>query len=273
MSAREALGRWSNFLDSPMSIAVSTLLAASHTLRLPPQKIAIPLRLKGHDRPVFCRPGTSDFHTLLQIWDQGEYSVAQRFATHPVQRILDLGSNIGLSVRYFSQIWPTAQIVGVEPDEGNHEIARTNLSSLIASGQVGLHRCFVGVDAGFANVRRPAGLGSNELRIGDPVSRDSIDAVPVRTVPELIKVFGDESIDLLKCDIEGHERVLFDNGPGWLRRVRALVVELHGIEPEWLWRSIGAAGVDIVDRKVQPIPGYDLSLAWARLAVTQESPG
>jgi len=46
--------------------------------------------------------------------------------------IIDLGANIGLATLYLAHAYPDARIVSVEPEESNHAILQTNLTSLIA---------------------------------------------------------------------------------------------------------------------------------------------
>ena len=54
--------------------------------------------------------------------------------------------------------------------------------------------------------------------------------VPVLTIDDLLVQEGVDPatpIDLIKCDIEGAERELFECGGPWLSRTRVMVVELH----------------------------------------------
>lgn len=261
------LKRWSSFLDGPLSLAVGVLLGAFRMftpLSLP--RIRVPVRIKGMEDPVFCRPGTTDFHTLLQIWDDGEYDAATEFADPPVETVVDLGSNIGLSARYFAALWPAAEILAVEPDPDNVALARRNLTGLVQQGRVTIENCFVGSESGYAASVRDADAGRNEFRIGPITDEPQPAAVPVKTMPQLLANLPEGSIDFLKCDIEGSESDLFGDASAWISRVRAFVVELHGIEPEWLFSTVRRSGAMVKRRQILPVAGYDLTLAWARLA-------
>lgn len=266
MRVYSAVKRWSKFLDGAPSVVGAAVLATYRAATsIAPPGVTVPLRLKGQTDPVYCRPGTSDFHTLLQLWDQDEYRHAAELIEDPPRTVIDLGSNIGLSVRYFAELWPDARILAVEPDPENAAVARLNLAGLIREGRVELWNCFVGAQPGFAAPVREEGKGHNEIRMGSRQRVSGEGGVPVKTMPELLDVFAEGSIDFLKCDIEGSERMLLDGGPEWLRRVEALVVELHGIQPQWLWNSLRDAGVGVAEQRVQPVVGYDFSVVWARL--------
>jgi hypothetical protein len=54
-------------------------------------------------------------------------------------------------------------------------------------------------------------------------------AIAAISIPDLLLEAGTDSIDLLKLDIEGAEKELFENHAcsGWLARTRAVIVELH----------------------------------------------
>lgn len=272
MPVISALKRWSTFLEGISSVAAAAALAGFRVLSpVTLSWLRVPLRVEGMDAPVYCRPGTSDFHTLLQIWDQDEYRLSEEFVGGPVRQVLDLGSNIGLSVRYFAALWPEARIGAVEPDPENVALARANLAGLVRAGRVDIHHCFVGRERGYAAPVRDEGAGHNEIRIGERSDARVAGSVPVRTVPELLREFSEEPIDFLKCDIEGSERMLFEGGPVWLRRVKAFVVELHRLEVDWLWECVREAGMAVEDSRIQPVSGYDYTVVWARIRRARDS--
>ena len=77
------------------------------------------------------------------------------------------------------------------------------------------------------------------------------------TLPELLeRCRVREEIDLLKCDIEGAERELFEHSAPWLHRVRNLVVELHApYAHDEFMRSVHGTGVKFVDETLASVPG------------------
>ncbi|MBI3355646.1 MAG: FkbM family methyltransferase, partial [Nitrospirae bacterium] len=54
-------------------------------------------------------------------------------------------------------------------------------------------------------------------------------SIPATTIQELLREVGASSVDLLKLDIEGAEKELFEDqtSADWLTRTHALIVELH----------------------------------------------
>jgi hypothetical protein len=99
------LKRWSQFLDGTASVAAAAALAIFRALSpVPLSRLEVPLRIKGVEDPLYFRPGTTDFHTLVQLWDQDEYALANEFVDGPVEMVVDLGSErasaLGARTRY-----------------------------------------------------------------------------------------------------------------------------------------------------------------------------
>jgi predicted O-methyltransferase YrrM len=84
---------------------------------------------RGHD--VFYRPATSDplaiYQVLLRRGGKAEYYLP--VALEP-KAILDIGSNIGTSILFFHEQFPSAKIYGFEPHPETFRILQTNVGSI-----------------------------------------------------------------------------------------------------------------------------------------------
>lgn len=183
------------------------------------------VRLKGVDRPFYLRLGTTDWMVLNELFFERGYSAIFSEPLAPVRRIIDLGANIGLSMRLWQMHYSGARAIGVEPDEGNLRMCRRNLDASDPSSNVELVRaCAVSRKR---MVYLDTRLGEWAMQMRDAADNGTV-AVPGMTLPELLDRFGDDQeIDLLKCDIEGAERELFGDCGKWIHRVRNILVELH----------------------------------------------
>jgi len=181
----------------------------------------IPVRVHcSHTLPMYLRAGTTDWITCEVTFLHDEYGFVPRLADD-VKSILDLGANIGDSTRYFAQAFPDAKIVAVEPDEGNFAVCQKNVSLLPAKQRIGCFQCFIGATRGSAEIDRSEGEWSYR-RAGVATGTK---LVRVITMEDLLPEFGSRGVDLLKCDIEGGERDLFENCSGWINKVRYIVIE------------------------------------------------
>ncbi len=135
--------------------------------------------------------------------------------------IVDLGSNIGLTLLDFHNKYPTARIYGVEMDLENFKIARANTSG-ISKIDI-LHFAVYTSD----EVLGYSGIDSCSFKVDnhDDVS-SKVRGITMNGLIGLLKI---GKIDYLKIDIEGTEReiIIDENAESWLGKVDVINVELH----------------------------------------------
>jgi FkbM family methyltransferase len=244
-----SLGSWLSFLRVQMS--------AKHKGAKSSSAGVISLRLRSDPRPLLVRPGTSDGPVVKEIFLWDEYAPLLREVTGNVCTIIDLGSNIGLTVRLWQAHFPAARICAVEPDQGNAELLLKNacVPPLPAGGLPTLIRaCIAGTHGSVTLDRSGAEWGFSMRRNEAAPGSETIEAITLDTLLERFNhTTGD--IDILKCDIEGAESEVIPKSASWLPRVRHLAIELH--EPYT---------VDAFLRDIEAIaPG--------RFVVTHQAPG
>jgi FkbM family methyltransferase len=135
-------------------------------------------------------------------------------------RIVDCGSNIGISAIWFLQNYPGCELTCYEADERLVKVAKGNIQRAGFSGDHVVNAAVWTEDGkiGFAGSGDDKGSVSNE-------SEKSVDCIDLsRAIPE--------ETDLLKMDIEGAEfpvlKKLFDSGA--IDRVQRIAVELHDVD-------------------------------------------
>lgn len=184
------------------------------------------LRLRGKAQPYALRLASGDRSILFETNGIDEYRMACE-SSRRARTILDLGANVGYSVRLWLDFCPHAKIVAVEPDGANLEIAKRNIE---LSGQAGRVELLHGAAAAQPGVLY---YSSGETGAGIILSaqRKSPNDVEVTSwsVPQLLDRLcpAGQMLDLLKCDIEGGEGPVFGDCRSWIRRCRAIMVETH----------------------------------------------
>jgi len=204
----------------------------SGRLRLPRSKDVVhvvQLRIGRRVVPWRLRDNDSDVGTVIAIVGSREYTVAG-LSPAQVTRIIDLGGNIGASVLYFSQAYPNAEIVVVEPEPKNLELLEANLANV--ESRIHLFKEAVGATPGIGRFRVTDWSGGHSLEtdVALPDSRTlerSID-VDVTTIEAIMARLQWDKVDLVKMDIEGGEVAVFRPDSAWPRHVRAVVGEYHG---------------------------------------------
>ena len=178
----------------------------------------VKIRVPGIRHPVYVRACTTDASVYAQVLVEKHYEfelpINPRF-------IIDAGANIGLAAVYFANRVPDATIVAVEPEAGNYAMLCQNTALY---PQIRPLRAALWSENCRLHLFDP-GQGSHGFQIrSDSAGSGAVDAV---TVDYLLQQAGMEGVDLLKIDIEGAEKEVFEASAGWRGRMLAVMAELH----------------------------------------------
>jgi len=185
--------------------------------------IVLDAKVDGFAAPVHVRIPSTDLMVYEQVILRQEYDL-------PVQRqpsfIVDAGANIGFASVFFTNRYPNARILSLEPEKNNYEILARNVAPYPNITAV---RGALWSETTDLNVI-DTGLGNWGFRVG--AQNGSSSGTPDQTVhamsvESILRDFGVEKIDILKIDIEGSELEIFQNADRWIDKVDSLVVELH----------------------------------------------
>jgi FkbM family methyltransferase len=173
---------------------------------------------------VALRQGTTDTKVFDEIFVERIYApcVAGLPANLGPLTLIDLGANIGISVLFLSRVLEVADIIAVEPDPDSFRLLSENLRRAgLADRSIAL-RAFAGADHGFAELL-DSGNGACGMRMG-ALSESGIPVLPLQEIAASMKT---SVPTVLKCDIEGGERQLFQHLRDWEHLVRYIILELH----------------------------------------------
>lgn len=171
-----------------------------------------------------------DSKSFLGQYDEIFVNESYRFQTEsnaPV--IIDCGSNIGLSILYYKNIYPNSIIHAFEPDNKifkilSNNIYKNNLSNIV------LNNCAVWVNNGTLNFFHENSDGGH--LVNHENNEGKISKVECISIAEYISKF--DIIDLLKIDIEGAEYEVIIDCKEHLHKVKYLFIEFHSFgNDEW----------------------------------------
>lgn len=184
-------------------------------------------RWRGHD--ISYRPATSDplaiNQVLLRRGVKAEYYLPS--ALDP-KVILDIGSNIGTSILFFHERFPSAKIYGFEPNPETFRLLQTNVASL-PSVQV-FNYALGASDANVPVVFDGADFSRFMAKLEDADLMGPLTTIEceVRHAGEVMKNLGVTQADLIKIDCEGAEYDVLTALPEeMLRRCKWIVGEMH----------------------------------------------
>lgn len=135
--------------------------------------------------------------------------------------IIDCGANIGASVVWFNARYPEAHIVAVEPAPDNFAVLTRNCANL----DVDLRQAGVAATDGVAYLSSHdecyMGYRTNTDHLGQQIAVVSVATLVASKSPERYTPF------LLKIDIEGAEKGLFQGDCAALNRFPLIILEPH----------------------------------------------
>ena len=180
------------------------------------------LVLAGVKHPVYIRPGTTDIEVMQQVLLDHEYYF--NLPGRP-KVIIDAGANIGFASVYFANPYPDAIIVALEPDHSNFKLLELNTA---AYPQIRAVNSALWSENQQLNLFTPNGAHSGFCTLEkNSGSMQECGTVPAVNLDTLMKTQGLETIDVLKMDIEGAEKEVFENSATWIDKVNILLIELH----------------------------------------------
>lgn len=203
------------------------------------KRISVSVAHPKFPHPVHLRLRTTDVALCREILVRGQYECD---LARPPRTIVDAGANIGLASVFFANKYPQARIIAIEPELSNYTMLVKNtacypnvttVQAALWNRNTEIHLADLGSGHTAFQTREDAGS-----------KPDAISKVRAMTVDRLMDECQIDAIDLLKIDIEGAEKELFDSPELWIRRVGMIAIEIHEHLRPGSSASIQAAAVD-----------------------------
>ncbi len=173
----------------------------------------------GHET-VSLRSGSTDATVFYETF-LGLYHIPPYLPDEP-KTVLDLGANIGLTAAHYCALFPNCKLIAAEADPTSAAIAVSN--TLPWRDRCTVKSVAVWKDDGGAMF----GVQKGKEYAGHIGGQGEQIVVKTTTIDALIDELGVDCVDFVKMDIEGAEEVLIKSHNSWTKRVRAILVELHG---------------------------------------------
>jgi len=202
------------------------------------------IKIPDLKHPFHLRIQSSDVPTFKQVFIDKEYEF--QIKNQP-KVIIDAGANIGLASIYFANKYPNSKIIAIEPEKNNFLLLKKNTE---------LYPNIIPLQAALWDK-------NEEIELVDPglgewgfmTENKSVDAklgahchkVAAVTVDKIIKEYKLDKVDILKIDIEGAEKEVFNDTSAWLDNTNSIIIELHERMKSGCNRSFycGSQGFDI----------------------------
>jgi FkbM family methyltransferase len=177
--------------------------------------------------PYYLREGTSDERVEQDVFRIIPIHTKEDFGSP--HWIIDAGANIGLRTIWFANIFPEANIIAIEPEKTNFNLLQRNTAFYpnVRCVQAGLWK-----NNAYLKIRNPSdepwAFIIDELTDNKICNNDDIHTyIHGITVEHIMKEYAIDNIDVLKIDIEGSEKEVFENSTQWINSVSVFFIELH----------------------------------------------
>ena len=175
---------------------------------------------------------SSDLDVFAQIFDDLEYkpvveAFKANFKTNQTLKIIDAGSNIGLTTLYFSRFFTDASFVCIEPNESNLEVLNFNIDGNSISNAQKIKAGVWSKNAYLNIISDFRGHFDWSYRVVEAQSKTDLEAFSIAYLVERLKW---DTIDILKIDIEGSEKEVFTNPASdisFLAITKCIAIEIH----------------------------------------------
>jgi FkbM family methyltransferase len=168
------------------------------------------------NKPFEFHDALSFYVTYQEIFVEGMYEFNTQ---NPQPYILDCGANMGLSVLYFSRLYPKAEIVAFEPEQPIYEMLKRNINTFI-NGNISVKQLALWNKKTELNFYTDKGMGGS-------IENTYSNQQPVKIQTELLSTYINKPVDFLKLDIEGAETEVLLECKDKLHLVKNIFVEYH----------------------------------------------
>ena len=179
---------------------------------------------ENYKHPIFIRNFTSDVGVYQSIIEKEEYNFSVKYKP---KYIIDAGANIGMASIYFANRYEDTIIIAIEPEENNFNLLKRNTEkydNIIAIkaalwnevGEISLFDTNLDND-GFM-------VETNETALKPSIKKIKHYTKTI-TIEKILTDYNIDRIDILKVDIEGSEKEIFESCKNWIDKTKCVIIE------------------------------------------------
>ena len=169
-----------------------------------------------NNKKISFTDAQSFLRTLNEIYGQDIYLFK---SDNDQPLIIDIGSNIGLSILYFKKLYPLSTIIGFEPDPEIFNILEKNLKEFHID-RVNIYNSAAWKFDGELSFYSEGALSGSIYKVENSKS------IKVSAL-DINKFISGKDVDFLKIDVEGAEYDILNHIKQHLKKVKRIFVEYH----------------------------------------------
>ena len=140
----------------------------------------------------------------------------------PPKLIIDIGANIGIESRRFIKLFPNSKLIAIEPEISNYRLLEKNLKDyencITVNKAIWNKKSILSITNDYEKNSQTFHVQEKDL-----VNKQKVDSISLKNLIDNYKI---STIDILKIDAEGSEKMIFDETcDEWISSVKAIIVE------------------------------------------------
>ncbi len=156
--------------------------------------------------------------TKYKCWEEINKNYLKIIENKKKPLLIDCGSNIGSSTEYFSRIFKNIFSIMVEPNLESVRLSRDNIYNkdhIILNKAISSKKKTVMID------------DTNKDNRASKISNLGGKEVDTTTITDLLSGYQNTTPFIIKIDIEGYEKDLFESNIEWIKDFQIIVIEIH----------------------------------------------
>ena len=171
-------------------------------------------------RRTFYFRGAADRGVMSHFYKEG-YRIKDDQSSAKIRFIVDAGANIGDETLRFRFFYPDARIIAIEAEANNYRLLQKNVQ--------GDSNCFPlnrGLWSRVCRLKVIPGTVNENFRVIEVDETAKDHDILATSVAQIMREYSAPEIDILKLDIEGAERQVFNAATNsWLTKVKVFIFE------------------------------------------------
>lgn len=137
--------------------------------------------------------------------------------------IVDCGSNIGVSILYYTKEYPTAKIIAFEPDKKIFQVLKNNTDKITNSNITLINKGIWNNDGVITFLEEGADGG----QVAENIAASEVKTKTIQIETTSLKKYLNEPVDFLKIDIEGAEVIAIEDCANLIGNAKQVFIEFH----------------------------------------------
>lgn len=169
---------------------------------------------------LIIRKNTTDISVYKSIFILNEFKIKN--TEFSPKFIIDAGAYTGLSSLYFSLNYPKSEIVALEPETSNFEVLSKNSSN---KKNIKIIKAGLWYKNAFLKIINGKNEWGHKVIEVSEIEKYDVEGI---SIDSILKNSKYSYIDIIKIDIEGAEKEIFDKGNNqWIEKTNIIIIELH----------------------------------------------